>query len=144
MLAFSLDWWMSVLVLALINAGLAQSKRRSGLLWFILSLILGPFATFILVVATAGDFSPAQVERDIAELKQSLARLAMGQQPKAAELKQSLARLAMGQQPKAAVPGAEETDGSITCMGCGQTISSESSQCPACGWTWITVENENA
>ena len=36
--------------LALINAGLAQSKNKSGLLWFILSLFLGPIATFVLVV----------------------------------------------------------------------------------------------
>ncbi|MHC4223206.1 MAG: hypothetical protein ACYSX0_00690 [Planctomycetota bacterium] len=36
--------------LALINAGLAQSKGRSGLLWFLLSLPLGPVATFVLVV----------------------------------------------------------------------------------------------
>ena len=35
--------------LALLNAGLAQSKDRSGLLWFLLSLVLGPIATFILV-----------------------------------------------------------------------------------------------
>ena len=35
--------------LALINAGLAQSKEQSGLLWFILSLLIGPVATFILV-----------------------------------------------------------------------------------------------
>lgn len=35
--------------LALINAGLAQSKNHSGLLWFLLSLILGPFATFCIV-----------------------------------------------------------------------------------------------
>lgn len=35
--------------LALINAGLAQSKNRSGLAWFFLSLLLGPIATFILV-----------------------------------------------------------------------------------------------
>ena len=35
---------------ALINAGLAQGKRRSGLNWFLLSLLLGPIATFILVV----------------------------------------------------------------------------------------------
>jgi hypothetical protein len=36
--------------LALINAGLAQSKNRSGLIWFLFSLLLGPIATFILVV----------------------------------------------------------------------------------------------
>ncbi|MCL5098044.1 MAG: hypothetical protein M1608_11060 [Candidatus Omnitrophica bacterium] len=35
--------------LALINAGLAQGKNRRGLDWFLLSLILGPVATFILV-----------------------------------------------------------------------------------------------
>lgn len=35
--------------LALINAGLAQGKNRSGLNWFILSLFIGPFATFILL-----------------------------------------------------------------------------------------------
>ena len=36
--------------LALINAGLAQGKNRSGLNWLLLSLFLGPIATFILVV----------------------------------------------------------------------------------------------
>ncbi|HEU4388888.1 MAG TPA: hypothetical protein VFV34_13885 [Blastocatellia bacterium] len=35
--------------LALINAGLAQGKNRSGLAWFLLSLVLGPIATFVLV-----------------------------------------------------------------------------------------------
>jgi len=35
--------------LALINAGLAQGKNRSGLNWFLLSLLLGPVATFVLV-----------------------------------------------------------------------------------------------
>lgn len=33
----------------LINAGLAQSKGRSGLNWFVLSLALGPVATFLIV-----------------------------------------------------------------------------------------------
>ena len=35
--------------LALINAGLAQGKNRSGLIWFLVSLLLGPIATFMLV-----------------------------------------------------------------------------------------------
>ncbi len=35
--------------LSLINAGLAQSKNRSGLTWWLFSLFLGPLATFILV-----------------------------------------------------------------------------------------------
>lgn len=37
--------------LALINAGLAQGKRRSGLNWFLISLLLGPTATLLLVIA---------------------------------------------------------------------------------------------
>jgi type IV secretory pathway VirB2 component (pilin) len=36
--------------LSLINAGLAQSKGRGGLLWWVLSLFLGPVATFLIVV----------------------------------------------------------------------------------------------
>ena len=40
--------------LALINAGLAQGKNKSGLLWFVLSLLLGPLATLILVVLPKG------------------------------------------------------------------------------------------
>jgi hypothetical protein len=36
--------------LTLINAGLAQSKGRSGLAWWLLSLFLGPVATFFIVV----------------------------------------------------------------------------------------------
>lgn len=35
--------------LALLNAGLAQGKNRIGLNWFLLSLLLGPLATFLLV-----------------------------------------------------------------------------------------------
>ncbi len=35
--------------LALVNAGLAQGKGRSGLNWFLASLLLGPVATFLLV-----------------------------------------------------------------------------------------------
>jgi len=36
--------------LSLINAGLAQGKGRSGLIWCLLSLLLGPLATFLIVV----------------------------------------------------------------------------------------------
>jgi len=35
--------------LALLNAGLAQTKGHSRLVWFLLSLVLGPIATFFLV-----------------------------------------------------------------------------------------------
>ncbi len=40
--------------LALINAGLAQGKQKSGLLWFLLSIFLGPIATLILVLLPKG------------------------------------------------------------------------------------------
>ncbi|HEV7978877.1 hypothetical protein [Amycolatopsis sp.] len=40
-------WWGT---LTLINAGLAQSKGRSGWNWWLLSLLLGPIATFLIVV----------------------------------------------------------------------------------------------
>ena len=36
--------------LMLINAGIAQGKNRSGLAWFLLSVLFGPLATFILVL----------------------------------------------------------------------------------------------
>ena len=36
--------------LAIINAGLAESKGRSRAAWFLASLLLGPIATFIIVV----------------------------------------------------------------------------------------------
>jgi type IV secretory pathway VirB2 component (pilin) len=36
--------------LSLINAGLAQSKGRSGLLWWLISLVLGPVGTFLIVI----------------------------------------------------------------------------------------------
>lgn len=39
--------WIS---LSLINAGLAQGKGRSGLNWWLLSLLLGPIATLLIVV----------------------------------------------------------------------------------------------
>ena len=38
------------LTLALINAGLAQAKNRSGLNWWLISLLIGPIATFLIVV----------------------------------------------------------------------------------------------
>lgn len=36
---------------ALINAGLAQGKDKSGLCWFIVSLFLGPIAILLLVLS---------------------------------------------------------------------------------------------
>jgi hypothetical protein len=48
--------------LALINAGLAQGKGRSGLNWFLLSLALGPLATLAIVALDRGDLT-APVKR---------------------------------------------------------------------------------
>jgi hypothetical protein len=36
--------------LALLNAGLAQSKGRSRMAWFLASLFLGPIATALVVI----------------------------------------------------------------------------------------------
>ena len=44
------EYFVGLGTLALINAGLAQSKNRSGFGWFLGSLLLGPIATFILVL----------------------------------------------------------------------------------------------
>ncbi len=44
--SYSVGW----ITLALINAGLAQGKGRRGLVWFLVSLLLGPIATFLIVV----------------------------------------------------------------------------------------------
>jgi hypothetical protein len=42
---FAVGWG----TLALINAGLAQGKNRTGRNWFLLSLLFGPLATLILL-----------------------------------------------------------------------------------------------
>jgi hypothetical protein len=43
------QWAVGWGTLALVNAGIAQGKGRSGLAWFVVSMLLGPFATFLLV-----------------------------------------------------------------------------------------------
>ena len=43
---YAVGWF----TLALINAGLAQSKNRSGLGWWLASLVIGPIATLLIVV----------------------------------------------------------------------------------------------
>jgi fumarate reductase subunit C len=43
---YAVGWF----TLSLINAGLAQTKGRSGLNWWIVSVFLGPIATFLIVV----------------------------------------------------------------------------------------------
>jgi len=44
------EYFVGWSTLSLINAGLAQSKGRSGLVWWLLSLLLGPIATFLIVI----------------------------------------------------------------------------------------------
>ena len=43
---YAVGWF----TLALINAGLAQGKNRSGLAWCLVSLFLGPLATLLIVL----------------------------------------------------------------------------------------------
>ena len=41
--------------LSLINAGIAQGKGRSGLIWWLWSLLLGPLATLLIVIRPRSD-----------------------------------------------------------------------------------------
>ena len=43
---FAVGWF----TLSLINAGLAQSKGRSGAVWWLASLFLGPICTLLIVI----------------------------------------------------------------------------------------------
>jgi type IV secretory pathway VirB2 component (pilin) len=45
--------------LSLINAGLAQSKGRSGMVWWLISIVAGPIATLLIVVMGRGNTPPA-------------------------------------------------------------------------------------
>jgi hypothetical protein len=49
MVMYSKEFFVGWGTLALINAGLAQGKNRSGTNWFLGSLILGPIATLLVV-----------------------------------------------------------------------------------------------
>ena len=44
------EYTLGIGTLALVNSGLAQAKGRSALAWFFLSIVLGPVATFLIVV----------------------------------------------------------------------------------------------
>ncbi|WP_104166088.1 hypothetical protein [Arthrobacter sp. SX1312] len=50
--------------IAIVNAGLAEQKGRSRWIWFLLSLILGPLATAMIVIwpAPQRSSSPVSVE----------------------------------------------------------------------------------
>jgi hypothetical protein len=47
---YGADYAVGWFTLALLNAGLAQAKKRSGLAWFLASLLIGPIATLLIVV----------------------------------------------------------------------------------------------
>jgi hypothetical protein len=47
--------------LSLVNAGVAQAQGRSGLAWWLVSLLPGPFATFLIVLL--GPVVPARETR---------------------------------------------------------------------------------
>ena len=44
------DYAVGCGTLTLINAGPAQGKNRSGFAWWLLSIFLGPVATFLIVI----------------------------------------------------------------------------------------------
>ncbi|CAB4852075.1 unannotated protein [freshwater metagenome] len=46
-------WAVGWFTLTFINSSIAQSKNRSGILWWFISLFLGPIATVILAVIPA-------------------------------------------------------------------------------------------
>jgi hypothetical protein len=48
-MVYSKEFFVGWGTLALINAGLAQAKNRSGTNWFLASLLLGPIATLLVV-----------------------------------------------------------------------------------------------
>ena len=62
---FVVGWGM----LSLINAGLAQAKGRSGFLWWLVSVFLGPIATFLIVlfppVPTPQSAGPREENKDL-------------------------------------------------------------------------------
>jgi hypothetical protein len=60
--------------LSLINAGLAQSKGRDGLAWWLLSLFLGPFATFLIVVLPKAEPAPSAQDEGETVLPQASGR----------------------------------------------------------------------
>jgi hypothetical protein len=54
------EWFAGWGTLALVNAGLAQAKHRSGLVWFLASLFIGPLATLLIVIL----HDPRELDRD--------------------------------------------------------------------------------
>jgi hypothetical protein len=63
--------------LSLLNAGLAQSKQRSGFNWWLISLIAGPIATLLLVTWSPGDSAREPVRWEITWTQLGLIVLAL-------------------------------------------------------------------
>jgi hypothetical protein len=59
---YSVGW----LTLSLVNAGLAQGKGRSGLNWWLVSLLLGPVATLLIVLRPRLETPSVQLLMEIA------------------------------------------------------------------------------
>jgi hypothetical protein len=57
------DFFVGWGTLSLINAGLAQAKGRSGIAWWLVSLLLGPFATLLIVVLPAVELGLVGISR---------------------------------------------------------------------------------
>ena len=55
--------------LALINAGLAQSKNRSGFGWFLCSFFIGPIATLLLVLLEKKELPPGVGDKRVFNLQ---------------------------------------------------------------------------
>ncbi len=53
---YAVGWF----TLSLINAGLAQAKGRSGFSWWLVSLLLGPIATLLVVL-----LEPARLHKEL-------------------------------------------------------------------------------
>jgi hypothetical protein len=63
------DYSVGWLTLSLINAGLAQGKGRSGLNWWLASLLLGPVATLLIVLRPRVETASVQLLMELADVE---------------------------------------------------------------------------
>ena len=80
----------------------------------------------------------AKLDQVLEELKEIKRKMGghTGEQP-SSELEEALPQEELPPEPQ----DEDKPDEPTTCMRCGQTIPSESSMCPVCGWTWKPVSN---
>ena len=55
---YTQEYAVGFFTLALINAGLAEAKGRSRFNWFLISLLLGPIATLLIVLLESKKIPP--------------------------------------------------------------------------------------